>query len=497
MANEHETHAVWTQNPLLMSQYQRSDLAAEMQLYNAEYQEHFPIIVAPEDAEHLNNVIDAHKQPEHTTAMSVIKDINDRIRFAEEIRESRDYDEDGYYHDDDDWRYQKPPAPPSDFRIIASEYMRMSDEMRKNPDEMLTLIAWRPDTILWVDPSIYEQRPDFAIQAMQRNPLVYEMLPQEVQQNPAIVDRYRDILYGNGFVQDPTCNFSVEERARENVAAMYDLEYMSAASFECIYMKKYEEAVEEEMHRIPVPDVNFRKNPSCTDELMFTKEGYEKIFGEVLMHPTAHPIQDTYYNGYTGSKALQFIAVCETQLPHEMCHEARINAYQSNLNAIRNNATDDYTKVCLAQFCDKHGLEAQPEWQTEYNLIKQGHNPFDLITLRDLACRLDKYNNLYNVDFKTAQLPVVMMNTWPIETIEQNIDLQKWGETFGEFIAAQVTELDIQEVQFDLETQIEEIQNNAYLDPETKTLITQAMSKGYEQEMSELELEYGPTIFGE
>ena len=496
MAYEYEPYTNFTHNPLLMSRYQRTDLAAEILSYNAEYQKHFPIVVSPEDAEYLNYIIDSKHKPPHETAMSVVEAINDRMRSAEEIRESRDYDDyDGY--DDYDYGGYKKPEPPSDSEIIESEYIRMSDEMRKNPDEMLTLIAWRPDTILWVDPSVYEQRPDFAIQAMQRNPLVYEMLPQEVQQNPAIVDKYRDILYGNGFVQDPTCDFNVEERARENVAAMYDMEHMSAVDLECLDMEEVEEAVQEEMYRIAVPDVNFRKNPSCTDELMFTKEGYEKIFGEVLMHPTAHPIQDTYYDGYTGSKALQFIAVCERQLPHEMCYEARINAYQSNLDAIRNNATDDYTRIYLAEFCDKHGLEAQPEWQTEYDLIKQGRNPFDLITLRDLASRLDRYNNLYNVDYKTACTPAVMMDMWPIETIEQNIDLQKWGEAFGEFIAAQVTEQDIQAVQFDLETQIEAIQNNASLDPETKTLITQAMSKGYEQEMGELELEYGPSIFGE
>lgn len=491
MAYEHEAYEVWTQNPLLMSQYQRSDLATEMRSYNAEYQEHFPIVVSPEDAEYLNYIIDPkHKKSEHTTAMSVVEAINDRMHLAEEIRESHDYELNDY----DDWEYEEPDTPSE---IIESEYIRMSDEMRKNPDEMLTLIAWRPDTILWVDPSVYEQRPDFAIQAMRRNPLVYEMLPQEIQQNPAIVDKYRDILYGNGFVQDPTCNFSVEERARENVAVMYDMEHMSMVDLECLDPRELEEAVEEEMYRIAVPDVNFRKNPSCTDELMFTQEGYEKIFGNVLMNPTAHPIQEVYYEGYTGSRALQFIAVCETQLPHEMCYEARINAYQSNLDAIRNNATDDYAKVYLAQFCDKHGLEAQPEWQTEYNLIQQGHNPFDLITLRDLAYHLDNDNHLYNIDLNTAKLPVEMMNTWPIETIEQNIDLQKWGHALGELIAEQAALRDVQEVRSDLKTQIEAIQNNAHLDQETKALITQAMEEGYEQEIGEWVQEHGPTIPGE
>ena len=90
-----------------------------------------------------------------------------------------------------------------------------------------------------------------------------------------------------------------------------------------------------------------------------------------------------------------------------------------------------------------------------------------------------------------------MMNTWPIETIEQNIDLQKWGHALGELIAEQAALRDVQEVRSDLETQIEAIQNNAHLDQETKALIAQAMEEGYEQEIGEWVQEHGPTIPGE
>lgn len=481
MGYRDETYKDERQNPLLLKEWCSTDLIAELTDYNDGYQESMPVIVSPNEVNGFS-YFDTHEGETYThdSAISVIEAIQDRVNMNEDPDRYYDYDDD---YDDHDRVYPQE----SMFDIVASEYTRMSDELKRNPDEMLTLIAWRPDTILWADPSIFEQQPDFAIKAMQHNPLVYDMLPAEVQKEPAIVDIYRNVLYGNGFIQHPSCAESLEDRARAIVEKEYGIDKMSAVERECVDYSELQEEIKDKMYSLSAPEINFRLNPACSTAAMFTKEGYEQVFGLVISDVESHQLAKTYYGDYTGSKSLQFLAMCESQLPPDVIRDAKISAYNNNLEVIKEQAANsDVARTYLAQFCHTHDLPAEPEWQSEYDLVQRGVNPFDLRELGNIGNRIDT-----NSGFEM----LIKMSNIPAEILEQQVDLQHFGQIFGAAIASE----SYWEGKSNLSDKATNWVKEYITSPQAQETILTAIHDGYDKEMTEIERleKEGPDGYGE
>lgn len=64
----------------------------------------------------------------------------------------------------------------------------ISDSMRKNPQEMLTLIAEYPRAISLVDPEILTK--EFALKALERTPRIYDLLPEDLQKDQDIINKH-------------------------------------------------------------------------------------------------------------------------------------------------------------------------------------------------------------------------------------------------------------------------------------------------------------------
>jgi hypothetical protein len=415
-------------NPILLTHYEAASIKWSADEHNAEYNRCYPMVVTPDFAENVSDIDmwkdyqyemyesipydDWLKHNTHETAMSVIDAIQSRF--------NQDYDEEYSSYDR--------------ATIVAQEYNHMSDAMRNNIQEMLALAAWRPDAVLWADDKIFNQ--NFVEQALRHNPLVFAMLPEQLQQNEKVIGIYADVLYGDGYKQHPSCNFNAHEEAVQSMEEFYGKDTMSPGLWEELYEydQEFEEAVEEEERKIATPDSNFLLSPKCDAEKLYTLTGYEKVMSQVMLNPAAHPISFDKHDNPQSDRALSYVATCLTRLPHDKCIEIDIKIYtqEDNKEKIKQQASKNPSaRAYLAEFCLAHQLPPEPEWKKEYDLLQRGVNLETVLTLPDMTDRINSLPWVANYCDEVLDL----MTKIPTEDVKQLLDVNQFWIKVGENLA--------------------------------------------------------------
>ena len=266
-------------NPLTINPEDRNLMAAFRNSENSDYRYAYPPTVSPQDQIDISPRDLKHAETLSLCGRGPVNSARDVIDILENIKGQMQY------------------LFPTEHNVARMAefltYQNMSDALRKNPDEMALLAAYRPDAVLWADTSIFTK--DFVEQTMRHNPLVYGVLPEELQTSQAVIDIYRDVLYKNGYVPNP------------------ELQDMVQRSIEIL-----EEYSEEEYSMNPEeplsPYINHLLSPDCPGELMFSAEAHKEMFAAVLFNPAEYKVRyDPHDMDYHTSRSTEFLVLCESR----------------------------------------------------------------------------------------------------------------------------------------------------------------------------------------
>lgn len=309
---------------------------------------------------------------------------------------------------------------PAEYNIARAAdfltYRKMSDELCRNPAEMALLAAYRPDAVLWADDSVFTK--GFVEQTMRHNPLVYGVLPRELQESQAVIDIYRDVLYKNGYVPNPE---------------LQDMVQRSHEIFEEYSEEEYSMTREEPLS----PYVNRLLSPDCPSKLMFSAEAHKKMFTEVLFNPAEHKVRyDPHDMDYRTSRATDFLVLCESQIGMaDQWRSNKVEAYNENKEALRTEAAkpeNEYMRKCLGELCARLDLEPAPEWKAEFETQKAKVHHENAQTLEEIRNGLKNYSADCFID---SVVPA--FNTIPVSLIEQYVNLPEFWTEIGQVLSEQ------------------------------------------------------------
>lgn len=293
-------------NPLMLTPVEKEIIAEHKLSQNSIYEEVFPVVVNPDD--YKMSTLMAATDITYNSVQEVIQ------ALAEAERE------------------QSSSVEEQKLRI-AQIYAHMPEEIRTNQDDMITLTAYRPDAILWAP---YEMvTPSFIQEAVQYNPLAFHTGAECVPKMDAVINVYRDVLFGEGQKQHPVLK-------------------------------------EMGIHKDFIPLVS----PKCDMDQLCSSESYREAFKKVLLDQPGHaPYIDMDRQAVHTSPTINFLVLCEQHMAQETlgCSlseleledfmEDRISAYNSVRHqleplAIRNSVVREN----LAEF-GYHAIAFQKQYE--------------------------------------------------------------------------------------------------------------------------------------
>lgn len=308
---------------------------------------------------------------------------------------------------------------------IENVYGALSPSMRQNPQEMLGLIALRPDAILQVDKSIMNQ--EFLNQAMSYQPLVFDVLPEKMQHNPQIVDSYREAIFNGGQKPHP---------------------------------------VLDEVNELWFPE--YTPSPACPPELLYTPQAVEKMFGEIMKNLDQHRLPPPYHSDLDAHTAAgtreKFIALAFSRFPEkrEEFQKTAVSAYETNKEQVAQQACSlngGHAQACVAALAytygfdiprdewERHSFAAYTQWAQE--AVKQSpaeaaEAVYSIITSMDINPQQLKENmdlpqfwqdagrQLYELERASTERDLTVDEQKNLAALKEGLD---WGK-FGKFITA-------------------------------------------------------------
>lgn len=302
-------------NPIAISEMDAYTITEAHQYENSIYDEVYPPIADPNQYDTMS-IINAEYE-KHREQMGIEEFMDHWERTMHQTADSVIAEIKGIEADD--------RLSPFDKTIqIAHIYAHMSPEMCANRDEMMALTAYRADAMLWANSNLMDI--NFVKEAIQYNPLAYDVASAMYTRRAEVIDVYRDALYGDGPKEHPAT---------------------------------------QDKHHTPTEHM---LSPRCSIYAMYAAYSYKEMFEKVLLNQRAHtPTIDPVDGSIHASQAVKFLATCESEHVTERHAEMRIAAYQENLETLRQQAVrDSVVRENLGGFCFHHGLAPEPEWAREF-----------------------------------------------------------------------------------------------------------------------------------
>ena len=235
-------------NPLMLTPAEKEIIAEYKLSQNNIYEEVFPAVANPDNYE-MSDLLN--------TPNPTCNSIQEVIQALAEVEENQTLSKN------------------EQEQAIAQIYAHMSEEVRNNRDDMLTLTAYRPDAMLWAPHEMITA--SFLQEAIQYNPLTFHLADECVPSTASLIDTYRNVLFGEGPKQHPV------------------LEDMG-------------------IHKEFVPLIS----PKCDMDKLCFADSYREAFKKVLLDQSGHtPYIDMDRQIVKTSPTIDFLVLCEQHMAQE------------------------------------------------------------------------------------------------------------------------------------------------------------------------------------
>lgn len=257
----------------------------------------------------------------------------------------------------------------------------LSNELRNNADEMLTLIDMYPGAIFEADKSLLTS--EYLEQAIMKNPHVYDVLPQFLQASDPVINIYRESLLSQNDWPQHTLN---------NYGPGY-------------YVQP------------------FAPNPDCPPEKLYSVEGYRDAFSKLLTYHNMSIYEGGHMPDYKRElgAALTYIANAREMFP-ELAREFD-NAEREAFNSVREALVERYAipgsdlrDICA--FLDQRGLDSQ-----------EFKNDVHFLMCQNIGAEVYRCSFEENYSIETVEAVFALMQEVPYSEISEHFSLEDfWGQ---------------------------------------------------------------------
>lgn len=278
----------------------------------------------------------------------------------------------------------------------------MSEDMRKNPKEMLGVISFRPDALLYADKSI--QSADFLAKAIQYNPNTRKMFFGM----PGFDGVYHKTMFGENQRRHPVWDDITK------------------------WMKK------EQSVWAPVRNID----PTYRMSAELATATYRSIFSKVLVDPVAHkfslPTPETVrLSAVAAVRNLAWLKQNNPSCAQEF-NQIEKDEYAKARDQLKQLAQAPENSILrnhLAEFCHKHDLQPEPEWSQEYQqatLTFQRAEPRSLVDIAIDNIQTTKEQKTYPQDAMFAVKNAMSSMAWT--QINKRMDIAEFWQDVGQAV---------------------------------------------------------------
>ena len=248
-------------------------------------------------------------------------------------------------------------------------FTSISDDMRKNKEEMLALIAVRPEAILMADKNVVNR--EFIKDALKYNPLVYEYLPQKIQQDEKMVRHYLETLYGDVQQKHPIFD-AFYEKMSAKLKEQYGVDSMSYTEW---MESPQRDAYETQLKLIPTWQEQELLSPRCPLSVIGSGDNYQALFRNIFLYEHDWGMHIDEQGQLRASRQCELLGLIRATFPisaaeYDQREIAAYKAVKERLKDDANHKYGGYIRRNVAEFCVARHLPIEPEWRKEHLTVE-------------------------------------------------------------------------------------------------------------------------------